>query len=106
MTSFVVLVNGGIFLSFLRLPREILIPLLFIIVIEALNKLLLRGTERGLIKGIRVVVGEQAVEFTHLFFADNTLVFCELDERVLLNLRCILLCFQAVPGSQNQPCKV
>lgn len=39
---------------------------------------------------------EQMAEITHLFFVDDTLVFCELDEVALLNLRCVLLCLQAI----------
>lgn len=36
------------------------------------------------------------VKVSHLFFADDALIFCELDISSLLHLRCILLCFQLV----------
>lgn len=35
---------------------------------------------------------------SHLFFADDSLVFCKPKADMLLNLRYILLCFQAVSG--------
>lgn len=39
--------------------------------------------------------GETAKEISHLFFVDATFLFCQPEERALLNLRCVLLCFQA-----------
>lgn len=35
---------------------------------------------------------------SHLFFAKNTLIFCQPETRSLILLRCILACFQAVSG--------
>lgn len=35
---------------------------------------------------------------SHLFFADDTLIFCQPYVRNLLHLRCVLLCFQGVSG--------
>lgn len=46
--------------------------------------------------GLKVGDGERVEEITHLFFVDDTLLFYELNERFLLNIRCILLSFQAV----------
>lgn len=74
-------------------------PLLFIVTMEALNMLMLRAKEEGLLRGLRVEVEEQ-MEITFLFFVDDTLVFCKLDENALLNLRYVLLCLQAVSGLQ------
>lgn len=39
------------------------------------------------------------MEISHLFSSDDTLIFCQPDEEMILNLRCVLLCFQAVLGS-------
>lgn len=47
-------------------------------------------------KGLKAGEGELTEEVTHLFFTDNTLVLCEADEGTLLNLRCVLRCFQAL----------
>lgn len=33
---------------------------------------------------------------SYLFFVDDTLICCKLKEEMILNLRCILLCFQAL----------
>lgn len=43
-------------------------------------------------------VGEQVRKLLTYFFADNILMFCEPNKRALLNLRYVLLCFQAVSG--------
>lgn len=51
--------------------------------------------ELDLMRGVWVGRRNQQIEVTHLFFADDTLIFCQLDERVILGLSCILMCFQA-----------
>lgn len=38
------------------------------------------------------------MKFSHLFFADDILFFCQLSISNLLHLRCIVLCFQAASG--------
>lgn len=35
---------------------------------------------------------------SHLFFADDALIFCKPNVNVILHLKCILLCFQMVSG--------
>lgn len=35
---------------------------------------------------------------THLFYVNNTLIFYKSEESVLLNLKFVLLCYQAVSG--------
>lgn len=62
---------------------------------EGLNKLLEHVRTLSLIKGI-TVEKEKKIELIHLFFADDILLFCQLEANSLLNLRCILLFFQAV----------
>ncbi|CAL5394071.1 unnamed protein product [Camellia sinensis] len=52
-------------------------PFLFNIVVEGLNLLLTRAKDLGLIRG--VVVGLNGLEFTHLQFAEDTILFCEVD---------------------------
>ena len=39
-----------------------------------------------------------STKVSHLLFADDTIVFCDNDSEQILNLRCILIWFQAVSG--------
>lgn len=78
--------------------RNPLYLLLFIVVTEVLNKLLIRVRQLKLSRGLKVGVGKHANEVTHLFFADDIMLFCEPDERVMLNLRCVLMGSQDVSG--------
>lgn len=41
-------------------------------------------------------VREHSKKITHLFSADDTMVFCESDKRVMPNLMCVLMDFQVV----------
>lgn len=74
------MVNGGP-LAFFRASRGLrqdylLYPLLFIIVVEALNRILKKSRKEILIRDIVVVSGGYHLEVSHLFFADNILIFC------------------------------
>jgi hypothetical protein len=40
----------------------------------------------------------EAMEVSHLLYADDTLLFCEPKVEQLRNLRCLLLCFEAISG--------
>lgn len=101
-TSFAVLINGGPSVFFkasrgLR-QRDPLSLLLFIIMMEAFNGLLSRALELLLIRGINIGRGDNSIEFSHLFFANDTLIFCQQEVGILRHLTCILLLFQAVSG--------
>ena len=39
-----------------------------------------------------------STKVSHLLFADDTIVFCDNDSEQILNLRCMLIWFQAVSG--------
>lgn len=65
-----------------------LFPLLFIVVMEALNKWMLKVRELELFRGLKLYGDEHTEEVTHLFFADYTLMFCELEEKTMLNPMC------------------
>lgn len=71
-------------------------PVSFIAVLEALNKLLLRAREVGLFRGLCIGKGEERVEVTHLFFANDTLLLCELKDVALGNIGDVLLLFEAM----------
>lgn len=77
-TSFADMVNGWP-PSFFRATRVVLckrsvIPI-FIIIVEALNKIIPRAREFGMLVGLEVDNGEHVEEITHLFFVDDTLLF-------------------------------
>lgn len=56
-------------------------PLLFIMVMGALNKLLVRAREVGIFRRLWEGKGKRKVEIIH-FFADDTLLLC--DRRTML----------------------
>lgn len=92
-TSFAVMINGEPS-SFFKASRgfrqgDHLSPLLFLMVMEAFSRLM---------ESLSVGLGESAVKVFHLFFVDDTLIFCELDLYSLLHLRCSLICFQMMSG--------
>lgn len=78
-TSFAVLVNGGpseFFTASRDLRQDDPLPLLlFIITMEALNGLLSRAKEMNLLRGVSVGSRNNAIEVSHIFFADDTLIF-------------------------------
>jgi hypothetical protein len=78
---FSVLVNGtpSDFFSSSRGLRQgdLLSPLLFVIVMEALSKLFTVVVHRGYLSSFSMGFGSNGVlNISHLLFADNTLVFC------------------------------
>lgn len=79
ITSFAVLVNGGPSNFFnatrgLRLGNP-LSHLFFIIMMEALNGLLGRAKDLQLMRGVLVGRIEHIKDMSHLFFADDMLIF-------------------------------
>lgn len=99
-TSFGVLFNDRLssFFSASRRLRQgdLLSSLLFILVIEALSGLLARATDLQLLRAVSMGRGDSAVQVSHFFSADDTLIFCLPEVRNLLHLRCVLFCFQTI----------
>ena len=71
-------------------------PFLFVIMAEVLNKMLTNATQLRFFKGLEVGVKE--VKISHLQFADDTLIFSEVEEEYLENIKRILLSFQTFSG--------
>ncbi|GLT61308.1 hypothetical protein SLA2020_340270 [Shorea laevis] len=97
---FSVLVNGspaGFFSSSRGLRQgDPLSPLLFVVVMEALSKMLTVSVNRGLFSGFSVGSrNSAAVHISHLLFADDTLVFCGDNPD---HLRYLRVCFLAFEG--------
>lgn len=51
-------------------------------VVEALNILMERGKEEGIIRGVRV--GRNGVRVSHLQCVDDTIIFCNNEEEILI----------------------
>ena len=100
---FLVLVNGsptGFFSSSRGLRQgDPLSPLFFLLVMEALSRLLERVTEGGFITGYSVGNSDShALSISHLLFADDTLIMCGATPDQLWHLRGVFIWFQAVSG--------
>lgn len=57
-----------------------------------------RTGELNLLKAVDIGSGKEKMSVSHIFFADDALIFCEPNVNAILHLRCILLCFQMVFG--------
>jgi hypothetical protein len=100
---FSILVNGtpsGFFSSSRGLrQRDSLSPLLFVVVMEALSRMLIAALNQGNLTGFSVGSRDsEALVVNHLLFADDTLIFCGAQEEQIRHLRCIFLCFEAASG--------
>uniref|UniRef100_A0A803Q247 Reverse transcriptase n=1 Tax=Cannabis sativa TaxID=3483 RepID=A0A803Q247_CANSA len=90
--SFSVLVNGApgnVFSPGRGLRQgDPLSPYLFILCSEVLLKLIWKTEDRGELTGIRI--GRNTIPITHLFYADDALLFCRANQREALALsRCL-----------------
>ena len=101
--SFSVLINGslvGFFPSSRGLQQgDPLSPYLFVIVMEALSCLINRAVEGNYLVGSRIAVGRgENLSISHLFYADNTILFCKADSDQLKFMSWILMWFEAMSG--------
>ncbi|XP_028087530.1 uncharacterized protein LOC114288243 [Camellia sinensis] len=64
---------------------------------KALRHLLARAVQAGLLNGFEVGVAPGNAMVSHLFYADDALIFCDAEEVQIGHLRCVLLCFEAMP---------
>jgi hypothetical protein len=92
---FSVLVNGssnGFFSSSRGLrQRDPLSVLLFVFVMEALSRMISVVVSGGLLEGFKV----GNATYSHLLFADDTLIFCNAHSSQLRYLRTLFLLFEA-----------
>jgi hypothetical protein len=66
-------------------------PLLFVFVMEALSRMIYDVVSGGLLEGFKV----DNANFSHLLFADDTLIFCNARPSLLRYLRSLFLLFEA-----------
>lgn len=77
----------------------ILLPLLFILVMEILSRMLSTAVEGGYILGFQVGASYKGITtVSHLLFADDTILFCDDNMEQLGHIRAVLECFEAVSG--------
>ena len=100
---FSILINGfpcGFFGSTRGLRQgDPLSPLLFVLVMEALGRMLDKAVLEGRMSGFSVGNLEgRSMAVSHLLFADDTLIFCKVDLDQILILCMILIWFEVVSG--------
>uniref|UniRef100_A0A2N9IY01 Reverse transcriptase domain-containing protein n=1 Tax=Fagus sylvatica TaxID=28930 RepID=A0A2N9IY01_FAGSY len=98
-----ILINGtpcGFFNSTRGIRQgDSLSPLLFVLVMEALSRLMDKAVAENLLEGFAVNNHNRPyLKISHLLFADDTLIFCGATRDQLLHLKRVLMCFEAVSG--------
>ncbi|XP_039042484.1 uncharacterized protein LOC120181427 [Hibiscus syriacus] len=73
-------------------------PLLFNLVGEALNLMLEKATRVGLFSCFMVGYGDNALEISHLQFADDLILFCGASENQVQNAKRVLRVFELTSG--------
>ena len=74
-------------------------PYLFILVMEILSCLISRAKDGGFTEGFRVKERNDArVKVSHLFFADDTLIFCDASKENLEYLSWVFMWFEVCSG--------
>jgi hypothetical protein len=103
MVRFSILINGspeGFFGSSRGLRQgDSLSPLLFVIVMEALSRMMNKAVEGGVLSSFQVGSRDQSmVHVSHLLFADDTLIFSDANPAHIFNLRVLFTWFEAISG--------
>ncbi|XP_071902615.1 uncharacterized protein [Coffea arabica] len=73
-------------------------PYLFLFCVEALSRLLKQATEDNRIS--RIKISRQSPTISHLFFADDSLMFCKANTAEAEEIMRILKCYERASGQQ------
>ena len=72
-------------------------PLLFVLVMEAVSRMLDKAIHEGRLSSFNVGVSAgRSLMVSHLLFADDTLIFCDTNIDQMLILHMVLIWFEAV----------
>ncbi|RVW26068.1 LINE-1 retrotransposable element ORF2 protein [Vitis vinifera] len=89
----------GSFLALEGFVKGTPIPYLFVMGMEVLDILIRRAVEGGYLSGCNIRGGSRtSLNISHLFFADDTIVFCEASKEQVSHLSWILFWFEAASG--------
>ena len=77
--------------------KEILSPLLFLLVMEVLSRLLKRIEEGDFLRGFQAIPNG-GLHISHLLFADDTIIFCDASREQLLYIWMVVIFFEAITG--------
>jgi hypothetical protein len=78
---------------------DLLSALLFMVVMEALSRMMSAIADNRLLSGFLVGLrNHEEMILSHVLFADYTLIFCEANCEQFRNLWCLFLCFEAMSG--------
>jgi hypothetical protein len=103
IVRFSMIVNGspsGFFGSTRGLRQgDSLSPLLFLLIMEVWSRMLKQLENEGHIKGFKAGPAKSnGVSISHLLFADDIILFCDVEPSQLMHIRMVLTCFEAVTG--------
>uniref|UniRef100_A0A2N9I786 Reverse transcriptase domain-containing protein n=1 Tax=Fagus sylvatica TaxID=28930 RepID=A0A2N9I786_FAGSY len=107
---FSILVNGspeGFFGSTRGIRQgDPLSPLLFVVLTEALSRMMSRAVEGGLLSGFQVgSLDNNVMLISHLLFADDTLIFSDANPDHIFHIRLVFTWFEAISGLKINLCK-
>lgn len=71
-------------------------PYLFLLCVEVLFQLLLKAERDGLLHGVEICDGAPCI--SHLFFADDALIFFQVESEDVIVLKNILGCYESTSG--------
>jgi hypothetical protein len=72
-------------------------PLLFVIIMEALSRMMSKAVEEGLLSGFQVgALGSESLCISHLLFANDILIFSDANPSHIFHLRLVFTWFEAI----------